>query len=1196
MKSFTKLTVLLLTLALLVTSVFAITAFAADEAAPASSENKVPLLQADATSTTVGAIANNASQGAGANRYGTGTYRDLTQKTNGKLVEVVSRDPIALGETYSGSAQIQFSMRSNATETLNNYEYLVYDLEIGTYNNFIQKTDGSAIIYFTFGGDQGKTGRNLYIYERDGEAIIGTNVSSGMIGSLGTLTESGLEARLTVVAQINKEDSANSTLFVFINGAYAKSTTLGADVSAKADASMRMWINDDDTANYNLELASSVYINSASIHTVSGSSKDVEGDLAALVNEMTNGNENVKPYLHLANWANNGVYSEEDVASDPDTVGVKISIDGSTPLYVQCTVDKLATYSTSSTAPKTVVFDWGTDVSLTLLEDMTITAIVSGTGTGAKGGFTITTAGTKTFNLNGHTFSHLPLSHGPNYDPEGDPEDPMNLALPARGETFQFNVKDTIFVINGADAAGNNGKIVKKSSANNLFKQGSDSVTCTNLVVSGVDFDITGSGFFGRRSGKSTFDASFTDCSFTFAGTLGYQKSGNTSYTTWDSVNTSPDLNVVGLSATRENFSYINCTAPSFSISNGNVKIVGGDMKISSVSNAELILTGGKVSITSTVKNSELTIGGGADVTCLNSLSNTTVVATDSKLLAEKDVTDTSFTTNDAALTFYSAITGGSFDMTGGSALFGSAVKTISDCEIKTNGSSFSFTTTANKTTTLVNCPVELIGGSFTAPTTTNTVGFDGCTVAMDGVDISASALIRFSNCPSVAIKNSTGKLSTVYYNNVEYYAETGERATVLFQKSNINITGCNYFQSYVDATLDGCAIESSTNAFRTVKDDNGTYNGLSTNEDGKKEGSESSSTLYVVNTSWTMSSSSAYFVAGGDYSKVTIDVGTKVNKAGTINGQAYNIAEGCYVAANTGDDAEAFPYIVKKLDFSALKPMANLTLYTDIQFNLYLSYETAYEYFTAVTVNGTTINRGDLETVTDSEGNIIYYVVPYTVAAHAADELIEFKFTPVNKGNAVYNITKTVSVPEYIELVYGDAKHADAYALMSDLVDYAEASIKYFGDIEADNDFTALKSNDNYEANANTEIVGSEVNYENVKGYLKGAYLNVENSKTKFVFVAGTADKVTLSYKSATGEDIAVTYESCNADDLLELELRAYDLNAVITITVNDTITGTYDLAAYAASEDAADAADILLEMYNYAVSAKAYKFPEND
>ncbi len=414
------------------------------------------------------------------------------------------------------------------------------------------------------------------------------------------------------------------------------------------------------------------------------------------------------------------------------------------------------------------------------------------------------------------------------------------------------------------------------------------------------------------------------------------------------------------------------------------------------------------------------------------------------------------------------------------------------------------------------------------------------------------------------------------------------ENSTLNFTNSKLNITkyrpgvkncNVNFIGSEVYIELTGTA-------------SNQTY-GILTTTDG--------TSVYAKDTNFKAKTMQWALTAGGNgyhiipssTGKVVLDEDCRASNSNTLRSGKNTYAPGVVCYRDPSNTSNTY---TRKIDL-----FANLTLASDIKYNLYIPtwvHSTSAQSFT---VDGTAVNYEGLETITMKDGSE-YFVYSVDFPAHSAFENKTIAFVTQYQTSSKLDLTKTLSITDYIGTVLkneGDsAEFAKSYGLMADLIDYVNASATYFDETVSD-EFAALADLDNYKANvnSNTEIVGADVNYEDVKGYVKGAYLNVDSSDTKFVFIAGTADTVTLSYKSATGEKVEVTYENCNEGQALALEMRAYDLNAVITITVNGgEATGTYDLAAYAASEDAADAADILLEMYNYAVSAKAYKFPEND
>lgn len=237
-----------------------------------------------------------------------------------------------------------------------------------------------------------------------------------------------------------------------------------------------------------------------------------------------------------------------------------------------------------------------------------------------------------------------------------------------------------------------------------------------------------------------------------------------------------------------------------------------------------------------------------------------------------------------------------------------------------------------------------------------------------------------------------------------------------------------------------------------------------------------------------------------------------------------------------------------------------NMTLNANLIFNLYVPKANAQE-ITKVTI-------GDVHYVIDGNTKVVqvanadHYVFEYVMSPEVAAQT----FTIVVENASGKIVSKNMSIAQYAtraeEVVPGSAN------LVKSLLAYVAEAHKYTSNYV--NGFDAV---DDYANPTAVELPNSGTNTikDNLSAYITSAQLNL-NYGPKWRF--NVKDGADISGLTVHVDNELVEYTI--GDGYIEVELPAYKMGEVITITVGE-VSGQYDLAAYYAAQ-AALAASITL------------------
>lgn len=421
--------------------------------------------------------------------------------------------------------------------------------------------------------------------------------------------------------------------------------------------------------------------------------------------------------------------------------------------------------------------------------------------------------------------------------------------------------------------------------------------------------------------------------------------------------------------------------------------------------------------------------------------------------------------------------------------------------------------------------------------------------------------LLDFENCEFNILENKnmlTGRLST------------GKRLT-------INLTGCTLKNS---KSLTAFAISTgSEGGIYNINVNGGTYS-ATTFINMNSTSSESS-----VN----ISNASIYATTpfAGDGSLFKVADGVKLSTLPTLEGVVLGGGDSVYVE-NTGADAQALPYTVGKLP---LEVLANLTLYSSLDVNVFVPTDAG-----VTAVAGT-----DVTTLpTDTVNGKTYYV--YTIKGIAAAKACDTYTVTFSTESAT--VTKSITILDYAKTVLGTdtAECNAAEQLIVDLLAYIRASYAYFASADTDSIQAIDKALEGYTptAYAATEQDKNTVTDVNsIYDVISSAYLDLSDETPAFAFYVEALDFAEIELTAGGKTLVKGTY---TYGDIITVDMRAFDLREVITITANDGMSdyvGTYSLYTYLTAVENGEVTDptggkllpLIQALYTFSVTAEEYK-----
>ena len=286
------------------------------------------------------------------------------------------------------------------------------------------------------------------------------------------------------------------------------------------------------------------------------------------------------------------------------------------------------------------------------------------------------------------------------------------------------------------------------------------------------------------------------------------------------------------------------------------------------------------------------------------------------------------------------------------------------------------------------------------------------------------------------------------------------------------------------------------------------------------------------------------------------------------------------YMFVKSFENEETVNYILREKAIVTFVPKTSITLGSELVYNVYVPASSA---LTSFTVGETTYTEFDLTTVTiDGED---YYLVSVTLGASEAAKNIVFAAT-LNIGDTTASGSWTLSIPKYATKVLSSDATETEKTLVKDVLAYINSAYLYFNKTTV---------------NAIDEILGEEYKGTLVNDAeetdatvgLKGATLVLDAKPALRFYLADNADKTAYKFYIG-GSEVTATEGTDKIGAYLEVSLYAYKMCETVTYTIDDEVSGSYNVGAY--YKNASEGTDALLtalveNFWIYCQSAKAYK-----
>ena len=271
--------------------------------------------------------------------------------------------------------------------------------------------------------------------------------------------------------------------------------------------------------------------------------------------------------------------------------------------------------------------------------------------------------------------------------------------------------------------------------------------------------------------------------------------------------------------------------------------------------------------------------------------------------------------------------------------------------------------------------------------------------------------------------------------------------------------------------------------------------------------------------------------------------------------------------------------------DPSELKVKANITLYSDFCYNLYVR---ALNEVKEITLDGTSLSLFDLDKV-EVDGQEYYRVSKKLVAKDAAGS---FRLcVTLSDGGTVRNASYTLSIPSYAKKLIDGTQTDETKALAKDMLSYISAATVYFGTASEETKATIASVIGDYDGAIKPDQLPDAV--QETSG-LTGARLELDATPSFLFYIddEGTADSFRFSCDNAP---LTFTKER-GADGRVYFKVTtyAYGMRKAIRYTYTDASgkvqSGAYNLTAYHNGTSDATRA-LVLALAGYSVSAENYR-----
>ncbi len=304
-----------------------------------------------------------------------------------------------------------------------------------------------------------------------------------------------------------------------------------------------------------------------------------------------------------------------------------------------------------------------------------------------------------------------------------------------------------------------------------------------------------------------------------------------------------------------------------------------------------------------------------------------------------------------------------------------------------------------------------------------------------------------------------------------------------------------------------------------------------------------------------------------------------------------YNMTE---LLAN-GGKLEAKAYTFSSVELPNITIKMAMTLQSEFIVNFYFEMNESVFTYDSFNVNGTDIALDDAEIV-EIDGKQFYFVKSPISPKNAAENITVF--ARITEGGAAKTILASTSIANYANTLIKTSSDEKTKQLMVSIIDYISAVANYEGDsfaMESLNTISSSFTGNRYSAS----LASNNVDTSAIGVGISSAYLSLAKHP-RFVFglKSGFTGTITFSYVSSNDKDgtvthtIEVTDGKYNGSNVFMIDMRAYDIDKDITISVDGGSSVVYNLNAYytAAVQDADALYDLLVALKVYCATANMY------
>lgn len=279
--------------------------------------------------------------------------------------------------------------------------------------------------------------------------------------------------------------------------------------------------------------------------------------------------------------------------------------------------------------------------------------------------------------------------------------------------------------------------------------------------------------------------------------------------------------------------------------------------------------------------------------------------------------------------------------------------------------------------------------------------------------------------------------------------------------------------------------------------------------------------------------------------------------------------------------------YYAEVTDTVPLK--ANVTLYSDFTFNLYLPTDLGAESYETLTLNGV----GTAATLVALEGEELMKVSIANISPAIAADGIELAFK-VEDGSLETTVVKTVSVVDYLKSALNNAADETEAKLIVSMINYVEKAYEYVtpeGEALPDT-LTELVASDKYKAytiEKQTEMTATQTVRD--LGVFESVRISLDNA-FRFTFKTKAEFEGNLVFSYVKNGRKFVETKRCVGEREITIEFKANELLQNISVSYGDT-TGEYNLAAYlefAKTTEDTELIALVEALWLYADYAKVY------